>query len=316
MSKDHPIQVSINRTVRGKASGDKAFWRHYNSQFQPIRTTAHGLAVEIWRGYAFAPIYFRDRRTKENFEMAYHIAFDFDRGDVTSSLERLVSDSFFQLYGSFAYSTPSSTAEKPKSRVVFVLEEPITDLVEYESLYRAMLKLRYNATDDVADKSVKDGARLFFGSPNCNLIGNWQLLDAETVRGMIEMYEEAHLLEISLEKVSAIFPVDPAKGGDLFKAKVSSMQRNLARAADGTKHLTLLKAAYAMGGYVAAGYIDPQSAQNALENAVGMMNGVNNKEAAYRTIRSGLEAGKARPLYLDSGSNGLGELFRQVVMTK
>ena len=63
-------------------------------------------------------------------------------------------------YGVFAtYTTISSTPETPKSRAVFVLEEPITDSGRYRKAREAFLH-RYPQSD----QAIKDVARFLYGS--------------------------------------------------------------------------------------------------------------------------------------------------------
>lgn len=68
-----------------------------------------------------------DYRTNENFIFAQHIGLDDDRGTPESSLEVLVEDPFIADQGAFLYASPSSGPENPKSRVVFILDEPFMD---------------------------------------------------------------------------------------------------------------------------------------------------------------------------------------------
>ena len=102
-------------------------WARYYRTFRRVVMSPRELAVHVWRGYAFTPVWEGSRR-EECFVSAGHLAFDFDKGDETSSLDFLMREgSFAWMFASFGYATPSSTPEAPRSRLVFVLEQPICD---------------------------------------------------------------------------------------------------------------------------------------------------------------------------------------------
>lgn len=67
-------------------------------------------------------------------------------------------------------------------------------------------------------------------------------------------------------------------------------------APDGEKHITLLKAARLLGGYVAAGTVIEHEAQTALENAIRSRN-IESFSNAQKTISDGLKHGKSEPIY-------------------
>lgn len=66
-------------------------------------------------------------------------------------------------------------------------------------------------------------------------------------------------------------------------------------APDGEKHSTLLKAAKLMGGYIAIGELNEGDAVIALENAIQSRD-IDNFDAAKKTIQSGIEYGKKKPI--------------------
>jgi hypothetical protein len=293
MSKAHAIRVSLNKAITGKYSGDD--WRWYNSQFFATDTTTHGLAAEIWRGYAFAPVYANNRRRKENFLQAWHIAFDFDTADYRSDLDALCSGDFFSEYGAFCYSTPSSKPEAPKSRMVYVFDEPVTDRLEYESFYRAMLRLYYHD----ADLSTKDAARLFFGSLKCDMRPHWRILPLTEVRAVISQYNLLLAQEEAAKPPKETIQVSPERGGRLFAKTLATMLNNLETAADGEKHRTLTRVSYALGGYVAAGYCTQLDAVGHIETAVKRMRNVRDPHAATATAAECIIAGMNKPIYIE-----------------
>lgn len=118
------------------------------------------LTQAVKLGRTFTPGTFRLtdgelKRTNKNWCSQQVLALDFDNG---LTLDEALRDSFFIENASFLYTTFSHTEEHNKFRVVFCLEEPLTD---YEELVKVMEFLfeRY----PYADKACKDGSRLFFG---------------------------------------------------------------------------------------------------------------------------------------------------------
>lgn len=185
--KQYPLSVMLNTSIRGKmpkgASDEQ--WTEYYRHFTPANVTAHELAVHIWRGFSFCPVY-HSRRKQDNFEKAGHIAFDLD----TTGLDKIAAVEWVDYFASFAYSTPSSTPEKPKSRVVFILELPITDKEEYRTLYHA-LAWRFAQEGIPTDPQCKDVLRLYYGSEKCSLWGNWSILPRGAIDSMIEDWRQA-----------------------------------------------------------------------------------------------------------------------------
>jgi hypothetical protein len=330
MSKTHPIQAAINSIKRNKytvedwphyktipkmddvkeykAAVDKQHkmaWSWYNRHFTPIETTAHGLAVQVWNGNAFTPIYKDNWRRKVNFLVAHHIAFDFDTGDGRSSLDNIAQDWVYQEYGAFLYSTPSSTAEHPKSRMVFVFDKPITDIDRYELLYKAMLNLRFPH----ADQSVKDAARLFFGSYRCEVRGNWQLLTGDGQDDLIDAYNQALAHEAASRPVVATMTIPPERANGRFGKILAKLLDNIRNAPAGQRHRLVVSNCFAVGGYVTGGYISKGEAEAAVINAVAGMHPDADKIDLERTAVESLGAGMAEPLVIEQQLVNLGDLI-------
>lgn len=290
--RDYPIEVMVNRYVKGKmpAKATKADWQKFNMAFHHEQTTARGLAIEIWRGWAFCPV-FHQRRRKENFLGAWHIALDFDTMDEQSSIPYLREQPLINDFASFAYTTPSHTPQKPKARVVWIFDKPITDLEQYERLYRAMLhRLPW------ADHSTKDAARLFYGSPRCDVWDNWSILGLASADLLIEEWEA----ERPKPKSTEVTPVEKKNLPPKFlKVAAENLLDNVRTAPDGEKHDMLNRIAYTFGGYVAGGYYDEPEVERWLQDAVHKMQNVRSVQAAYDTIKDGLRSGMSSPLYFE-----------------
>ena len=277
------FNVSINDTAINK---DVENWGHYNANFKPRKLTPRGLALEVWNGFAFAPVYHGKSRKKSEFKEAYHVALDFD---VDADLDKICAHPLAQQFGSFAYSTPSSTPENPKSRLVFVMMTPIGDYQRYETLVKALIK-EFGG----ADEACKDAARLFFGSKQCRVVGIWSYLPTEAANYIIERYElEAEAAKPQQPQNVITLP----QTGDCSRYVAAAVDGELATlrlAASGERHQQLLKSAFAVGGFVGADWsgIDYNKA---LDLIAGACAGWDNQKEIERVAGGALKAGAAEP---------------------
>ena len=289
-TKYYPIEVMINRSIKGKmpAGSTRDDWRQYNSSFVFHKTTPYGLASDIWRGFSFCPV-FAERRKKENFRKAWHIAFDFDRGD--SSLDALSKHEFISIFSSFAYSTPSSTPDNPRSRVVFIFDRPYTDIVEYEQLYQALLWW----LELPADPSCKDALRLFYGSPGCKVWTNWSILPRSSADFVVREWLD-HLPPV-VERQTMV--ISASEGSNRINKIISTLLTKIHNAPDGEKHTTLNRTAYVIGGYDGGGYISQIEAVNMIRATIDAMQNVRDRNAAYVTAEIAVNDGTRSPLAMD-----------------
>lgn len=298
--RDRPIEVMLSRHVKGKMPKDATpnQWREFHMTFEPFKTTAHGLAVEVWRGYSFTPMY-SGRRKKENFGEAFHIAVDFDTADDRSSLSNLATIPIVRDYASFIYTTASHTPEHPKARVVWIFDETIMALSFYETLFKALLwRLPF------ADQGVKDGLRLYYGAPGCTILGIWNLLTNAAIDEIVDAYQLANPKKV--DAGDKIIVKKESVSDTYLERKINIILDKLAAAPDGRKHQTIFAMARLLGGYVAGGYYSEDQAEGALKSVVKDLPNVVNLESAYKTISDGLEYGKRQPLYIESVA-GTGE---------
>ena len=193
------------------------------------------------------------------------------------------------------------------------------DLEKYETLYRAIL-LWWGFGKPVdagkkgetrgADEVTKDGLRLFFGSHRCDTHTNWQLLDTGTIDGLIEAYNEAEAERVAAIPVIQRQTIVPEKGGRIMAGICTKLENNLAEAADGEKHHVLTKIAYALGGNVAGGYLSASEAMGVARAGIARMRNVQDTEAAERTAWGQIEAGQAKPLFIEMNlAPSLGDLL-------
>ena len=179
------FEIAINRLYPGEklADGDPR-WGGYKGGFRLKTHSTESLLAEVRQGYAFCCVLGAcDKpdcgrpdgyRVSRHFVSAQVISLEDDTEDERSSLDALEEDPFVLEHGAFLYTTISHTSEKPRARVVFILDEPITDPEIYR-LYKAALMDKHG----ISDSSVMDEARLFYGAKGCvyRVLGNALYLD-------------------------------------------------------------------------------------------------------------------------------------------
>src|SRR5690606_35990179 len=127
------VYLNKSRTDKIERDAPVVEWAAFHRAWFPAELTARQLAIAVWKGYSFAPV-FNGRKKKGNFREAWHIALDFDTEDERSTLDRLIQDDYIEYFASFLYTTPSHTPDAPRARAIWILDAPITDYEEYELL--------------------------------------------------------------------------------------------------------------------------------------------------------------------------------------
>ena len=302
--KEHTFDVMASTALRGKAP-DGFDWGRYYRTFGRVTATPRQLAVHIWQGFAFTPVWHTARR-EANFVSAGHMAFDFDAGDTSSSLDHLMRvGSFAWMFASFAYATPSSTPAAPRSRVVFVLEFPIFDPAEYRAAYGAVAWW-LGQEGSYTDPACKDPLRLYYGSPECQMRPNWSVLGAATLRYVEGEYKAAH----PPTAPRSLRVIDTSPGEGLIAWKRRRIVEAIRSAPKGERHRTLLRRAREAGGYVASGVFNEGEIAAELAAAAGDLGeGENGRKEVEQVVRDGLRYGKAAPLYFERAES-LRELLK------
>ncbi len=298
----HRFEVMTSTALIGKAR--KGFnWAAYYATFEKSLMTPRELAIHIWRGFAFTPVWATARR-EENFVSAGHIAFDFDAGDTTSGLDYLMRDGTFAwMFASFGYSTPSSTPENPRSRLVFVLEYPIDNAQEYRNVYQAVAW--YMALDGShTDPACKDPLRLYYGNKDCAIKTNWSVLTKATIDYVVADYRENNPIH-EKKPIAFVAPIEPTPG--MQDGKLRQLGEKVRTAAINEGHATLLKMARLAGGYVASNSLNEADAINELTRAA-MTRPEPDAREIERVIRDGIANGKATPLRFEQ-KRPLTEMF-------
>jgi len=280
-------------------------WSHFYSTFERKSLTPRELAVSIWRGYSFTPVWHTARR-EANFVSAGHMAFDFDAGDETSSLDYIMRDGTFAwMFASFAYTTVSHTEAEPRARAVFILEQPVTSPVEYRRIYQAVAWWIATSDGSACDPACKDPLRLYYGSKGATLKTNWSILAVPTIDYITAQYDAAHPVIVQPSPVETRVPLAPSPS--LQNAKLEQLGRKVKDAPRGEGHNALIRAATVAGGYVASGALNPADVEAELE-AAAMSRPEPDRKEIQRTIRDGLTYGATRPLHFE-GVKKVGDIL-------
>jgi hypothetical protein len=301
--REHQIQVMVSTALKGKApdSWSKVQWKRFYSTFRAATLSPRGLAAHIYHGYSFTPVW-REARREENFISGGHIAFDFDAGDESSSLPYLMrSSTFAWLFASFAYATPSSTPEAPRSRVVFVLEYPIYDPAEYREAYAAVA-WKMAADGSTCDPACKDPLRLYYGSPKCDMVPNWSVLGKAALDWVVEEYRDAHPPALVAPSLRVVVE-DPS---DIMQqVKIRQMTDKIRMAAANEGHNTLLKQARLAGGFIASNSLSEHDVFCALVDAYMMRPGATpaDLKSVEQTVRDGINYGMRLPVHFEAAQS-------------
>lgn len=158
-----PLTCGISDAFLNKALRPGYTPRAYADSFQPETLTVQQLIDHIAGGGAFTPALLRaGKRSNDTFVSAQLVGLDFDAG---VSVAQLAAVDFVRQHAALVYPTASSTPECRKSRVLFVLDAPVTDATLYRGVVEALAAHVSAAVGSAADHT-SDPARLFYGSTN------------------------------------------------------------------------------------------------------------------------------------------------------
>jgi len=191
MEPDLKFEIAINRMCPGEKlpQGDPR-WYRFTRSFHQETHTLDSLLAEIQQGHSFAPVVKGGHRKQENYISAQHIGLDSDTGDQRSALEVLAEDPFIGRHAALLYETHSSTPESLKARILFLLERPYSNPLEYRTLQQA-LAWRYGFTDP----SVAEQSRFFYGAVNCRVLKLGQVLREKVVEREVVLPYLDHLAD-------------------------------------------------------------------------------------------------------------------------
>ena len=133
-------------------------WATFNKSFVNVERRLDEICNAIYLGHPFCP-WMKGIRKKENFVLAQHVGIDMDSQDYRSTLDSLAEHPLVKRYGALIYPTPSCTHSAPKHRVLFLLDEAITN----PSGYYLAVQTLYSLFDG-SDPACIDESRFFYGN--------------------------------------------------------------------------------------------------------------------------------------------------------
>jgi hypothetical protein len=278
----------LRENKEGKPSNLWAYGAYETVHWTPEQITQHvtsGKAISI-------AAYKNDWRKEENFLTAQIMGIDFDEGQ---DVQALAIDPFIEEHAYLIYPTPSSTTEAPRSRILFILDQLMTDV----SLYRRMLlRLLTKFAVKDADKKCKDAARQFYGSTQLG----WSAvasarLPLATLEALPAHPDETRAIQ-PVEVPFVISPLDSERYRNYVEKALDEEFRELMQTGSG-RNQALYVTARSVGELVGAPWTGLSRA-NIEQNlfAAAHNNGYVAKDgetAARATIRSGMEAGMSEP---------------------
>jgi hypothetical protein len=222
----------------------------FTTSFSASIVTEPQLIQHITRGGAFAPAIFDGNRKRANFVSSQIIALDLDNG--VSVRDALTSDDI-AAYAVFVGATVSSTPEHPRSRVLFVLDRPVTNADEYEALVRGALH-HFAALEP--DAACKDAARFYYGAERDEYVYQpGRALSVDLVRSWIPV-----------KKAPTRTPL-PATATRYATVALEAEVNAMSAAIEGRRYTTLRSSSFRVFSLVKAGALDKGAAHMALKHA-------------------------------------------------
>ena len=151
--------LGLGPVLQNKIAPGDPYWREFNGAFRNKELEQVDIASALYDGHAITTCCEPQWRKVENYKCGQHIGLDFDTEDRRSTITTLMQDSFIDKYASIIYTTPSHTPDRPRARVIFLLDTPIYQASNYALTATALLWI-FGA----ADRQCKDAVRFFYGA--------------------------------------------------------------------------------------------------------------------------------------------------------
>ena len=181
------FKIAINTmALDGKLPQGDSRWATFNDSFENVEIGLMDFANAIYTGHAYTTQH-TGRRSLENFTSGQHLAIDMDTGDERSQLSTLLHHKLVAEYASLLHTTPSHTEEEPRARVVFLLDDPITDATAYTHATNFLM-----TQFDGADTVCKDASRFFYGAKDCSIELPGNVLPLAHLRALFSQVRKAN----------------------------------------------------------------------------------------------------------------------------
>jgi len=286
------IKVMLSTALVDKAPANFN-WSAFYKTFKEEAVTLQELAAHIMKGYSYIPPYKNGRRIEANYTGAYHVAFDFDAEG--AGLKTLDAIPLVRDFAAFLHSTPSHTAENPRSRVVFIIPEGIKSPEEHRALYTAMAA-EFKAAGSITDPNCKDPLRLYYGAKGKPLLMQAKTMTRGEVKSLIALHKpiQHSIVEANGDEERIAIDTEDADVKRRFEYELDKVRN----APDGQKQMILHTTSKLFGGWVASKYLTDTEAEELLQQAIRKNGRAKSIEAAYKTIRKSLDIGKGSPVIM------------------
>jgi len=179
-------RIAVSQYIcKQKIPNNDPFWPRFNASFDNYSMGVSRIVEAIYQGHPITTQHANHWRDSKNYICGQHLGLDMDTEDERSTIDTLMKDFFIGRYASFIYSTISHTDEKPRSRVIFMLDTPIMQAKNYAMAASALLWL-FGA----ADRQCKDAVRFYYGAPGCRVEMINNILPLDVIKHLIEQYQE------------------------------------------------------------------------------------------------------------------------------
>lgn len=279
-----PYKIAINSMATGKLPQGDPRWATFNDSFVNGESDLIDIANAIYMGRSYAA-WHRGRRSLENFILAQHIAVDMDSGDARSSFDVLARHDLVQMYAGLMHTTPSHTPTAPRARVIFLLDEPITDAAGFQAAAKFLV-----AQFDGADLACTDASRFFYGASKCDIWLSENVLPVRQLRRHYRKWGGATQVPTQAPTYADnVIPMDRYRQQRTGGVNVDALLEPVRMAREGSRNHTLNRQAFLAGKDIRAGKLH-ESEIVPLLVAAATSAGLTEQEA-MRTINSGLRGG-------------------------
>ena len=282
-------KIAFSRMATGKLPQGDPRWGEFTTSFVNHELEVVDIANYIYLGHAYCAWLKGDRRNSENFQLAQHIAIDLDTEDERSTMDYLLRHPIVRMYGGIIHTSPSHTPDKPRARVIFFLDQPITDGARYSRAYTTVASL-FNGADPVC----KDPARFFYGAIECDWIPLMQELPLAHIARFYNQMPNRQIKSNKLGAIPGIVKLDDYRQRDTTTTSgeglIDRLVREMQGAHEGSRNDTLNRVAFLAGKMAEKGEVDGRAVEMELK-AAARTQGLDQTEI-IKTFNSGFNAGR------------------------
>lgn len=285
VEKNNTAPMHTNKET-GELSNQWAF-----AAFDNVTWDAQEIISHIASGKAISVAQLQGgHRHRSKFVSSQIMGVDFDH-DV-NYLDIVNNESFALEYCFYGYPTASSTDEHPRTRLLFLLDRPITDGKEYMRLLKRLL---YHYRDYQPDTVTKDEVRIFYGSTQYGMSFPQTVLPVSVLEAMPPTPDEVDAARP--KEKTAVASSASEDYSAYVKRSVDGILNTVSTATQGNRNAKLNWAAHKLGQLAATDWagITRADCERWLENVAPRGEGASESENRA-TIRSGLDAGFNEPM--------------------